>query len=100
GRLGAAAVRPRQRDCWGWDRADDRGPGPVNRRGTSLLPPLLAAAALLIGGAVSYAEEQVVPGVALLAAGLVVLGAWVGEAVRWRISDDMEAHHDRKDPTG
>lgn len=54
------------------------------------LTPLLAAAALLIGGAVSYAEAQTVPGVALLASGLVVLGAWVGEAVRWRVSEDVE----------
>jgi hypothetical protein len=55
------------------------------------LTPLLAAAALLIGGAYTYAVEETVPGVALLAAGLVVLGAWVGEAVRWKVSDDMHA---------
>jgi hypothetical protein len=41
------------------------------------LAPLAAAAALLIGGAYSYASEETVPGVALLAAGLIVLGAWL-----------------------
>ena len=62
----------------------------MNRRGSSLLTPLLAAAALLLGGAYTYAVEETVPGVALLAAGLVVLGAWIGEAVRWRVADDIE----------
>ena len=41
------------------------------------LGPLAAAAALLIGGAYSYALEETVPGTALLAAGLMVLGAWL-----------------------
>jgi hypothetical protein len=63
----------------------------MNRRGASLLTPLLAAAALLIGGGYTYAAEEVVTGVALLSAGLVTLGAWLGEAVRWRISADLDA---------
>ena len=41
------------------------------------LGPLAAAAALLIGGAYGYASEETVPGVALLAAGLIVLGSWL-----------------------
>jgi len=41
------------------------------------LAPLAAAAALLIGGAYSYASSQTVPGTALLAGGLIVLGAWI-----------------------
>lgn len=65
----------------------------MNRRGSSLLTPLLAAAGLLIGGAYSYAIEETVPGVALLVAGLITLGVWLGEAVRWRISDDIDTQH-------
>jgi hypothetical protein len=42
----------------------------------------VAASGLLIGGAYTYAIDESVPGVALLAAGLVTLGAWIGEAVR------------------
>jgi len=41
------------------------------------LAPLAAAAALLIGGAYSYASEETVPGIALLSAGMIVLGAWL-----------------------
>jgi hypothetical protein len=41
------------------------------------LAPLAAAAALLIGGAYSYASEETVPGIALLAAGLITLGCWL-----------------------
>jgi hypothetical protein len=46
------------------------------------LTPLVAAAGLLIGGAFSYAEEETVTGVALLAAGLITLGAWLTVEVR------------------
>jgi hypothetical protein len=41
------------------------------------LAPLAAATFLLIGGAYSYAVEETVPGTALLAAGLICLGAWL-----------------------
>ena len=46
------------------------------------LTPLLAAAGLLLGGAYTYAIEQQVTGVALLAAGLITLGAWIAEQIR------------------
>ena len=59
------------------------------------LTPLAAAASLLLGGAYSYASEETVPGVALLAAGLIVLGAWLAlEAgsglAMWRAARDPE----------
>jgi hypothetical protein len=44
--------------------------------------PLLAAALLLIGGGYSYAVDETVPGVALLSAGLITLGAWLALEVR------------------
>ena len=44
--------------------------------------PLMAAAALLIGGGYSYAIEETVTGIALLAAGLVVLGVWLALEVK------------------
>lgn len=50
-------------------------------RPATMLTPLLAAAALLIGGAYSYAVEETVPGVALLSAGLVTLGVWISSQV-------------------
>lgn len=56
------------------------------------LGPLAAAAALLISGAYSYASNETVPGTALLAAGLIVLGAWLAlEAaglIKYRKDDD------------
>jgi hypothetical protein len=47
-----------------------------------VVTPLLAATGLLIGGAVQYAADQTVTGIALLSAGLITLGAWIGEAIR------------------
>jgi hypothetical protein len=41
------------------------------------LAPLTTATFLLITGAYSYASEELVPGTALLAAGLICLGAWL-----------------------
>lgn len=41
------------------------------------LAPLAAATFLLISGAYSYASEETVPGIALLAAGLICLGSWL-----------------------
>lgn len=41
------------------------------------LAPLAAATFLLISGAYSYASDETVPGTALLAAGLICLGAWL-----------------------
>jgi len=60
------------------------------------LTPLLAAAALLVGGGYSYAAEETVTGVALLAAGLIVLGAWLSAEVRKTQSDDDKkgSNHD------
>jgi hypothetical protein len=58
------------------------------------LAPLAAAAALLIGGAYSYASQQTVPGTALLAGGLIVLGAWIALEAAGLI----QARPARKDP--
>ena len=44
--------------------------------------PLIAAAGLLIGGAYTYAAEETVTGIALLAAGLVTIGAWIAVEIR------------------
>jgi len=44
------------------------------------LTPLAAAIALLLTGAYSYAVEEIVPGTALLVAGLIAFGVWLGEA--------------------
>lgn len=54
------------------------------------LTPLLASAALLIGGAFSYAESQTVTGVALLSAGLITLGVWTAVEVRKNQDDSKE----------
>ena len=51
------------------------------------LPLLVAVVLLLLGGARQYlADDQDVPALALLAAGLVVLGAWTAIEV-------ITAHH-------
>lgn len=54
-----------------------------------LTNPLLATTALLIGGALTYAEDLTVPGIALLTAGMVTLGTWLAQ---------ISAHPD--DPKG
>lgn len=46
------------------------------------LTPLLAAAALLIGGGFSYASDETFTGIALLSSGLMTLGAWLTVEVR------------------
>ena len=46
------------------------------------LTPLVAAAALLIGGSASYVSEETVVGIALLTAGLICLGCWLTVEVR------------------
>jgi len=60
------------------------------------LTPLVAACALLIGGSASYFNEETVVGVALLAAGLIVLGAWLAVEVRKNQDDppQKEQHRD------
>ena len=42
----------------------------------------------MVGGGYSYAAEETVTGVALLAAGLIVLGAWLSAEVRKTQIDD------------
>ena len=51
------------------------------------LTPLVAAAALLIGGATTYVSDETVVGISLLTAGLIMLGAWLAVQVR-RDQDD------------
>jgi hypothetical protein len=46
------------------------------------LTPLIAAAALLIGGATSYVSDETVVGISLLSAGLIMSGAWLAQEVR------------------
>jgi hypothetical protein len=52
--------------------------------------PLAAAAGLLIGGAYTYAAEETVTGVSLLAAGLITLGAWIAVEVRTDRKDNTD----------
>ena len=46
------------------------------------LTPLIAATLLLMGGATTYVSDETVVGIALLSAGLIVLGAWIAVEVR------------------
>ena len=61
----------------------------MGQRVLRYLTPLLAAALLLIGGATQYAEQQTVTGIALLTAGILVLGVWIGVEVSKRIPEDQ-----------
>jgi hypothetical protein len=54
---------------------------------TRYLTPLAASVALLVGGAYSYAIDETVPGTALLASGLITLGAWLAIEVSRRRED-------------
>lgn len=52
------------------------------------LTPLLAAALLLIGGASQYSEAQTVTGIALLTAGVMTLGVWIGVEVSKKLPEE------------
>lgn len=52
-------------------------------------PPLLATVALLVAGSWLYSDAETTAGAALLAAGLVTLGAWLATTLR---GDDREDH--------
>jgi TRAP-type uncharacterized transport system fused permease subunit len=60
------------------------------------LPPLIAALALLMGGAVGYISDETVVGIALLSAGLVVLGVWIAVEVRKNQDDIPLTREDTK----
>lgn len=48
------------------------------------IAPLVTVVGLLFGGALTYAQSEVVTGVALLSAGLVTLGVWIAIEVKKR----------------
>jgi hypothetical protein len=69
----------------------------MGQRVLRYLTPLVAAAGLLIGGAVQYAEAQTVTGIAMLTAGILTLGVWIGVEVSKRIPEDAAPGEDADD---